>query len=221
MFPITEHADFFRAISCARLFPCTDCVAFSLQTDQILRRGTDDVFAWSDDRGTRLALAGSFAQADGQVESAQQLIKDVIFNELTDHQHHGHFQYLDVKRSAGETILKAEVETCSGRIHRILAEDGKPLTPGQQEEESRRLETLLYDSSQQQKLLRDDQGDEDRIARIVSLMPEGFIYQYDGVEGDDIRLKYQPNPNFKPPTYEARVFHGMAGQSGSTPERNG
>ena len=42
-------------------------------------------------------------------------------------------------------------------------------------------------------------------------MPDGFIYQYDGVEGGDIRLKYQPNPDFKPPTYEARVFHGMAG----------
>jgi hypothetical protein len=93
----------------------------------------------------------------------------------------------------------------------MLAENGKQLTAEQQEEESRRLEILLHDSSQQQKLLRDYQGDEDRIARIVSLMPDGFIYQYDGVKGADIRLKYQPNPDFRPPTCEARVVQGMAG----------
>lgn len=158
-----------------------------------------------------LTLACPWAHADGQAESPQQLIKDVVCNELSDHQHHGYFEYLDVKRAGQETILKAEVETSTGRIHRTLSENGKPLTAEQQEEELRRLEALLHDSNQQQKLLRDYQGDEDRIARIVSLMPEGFLYQFDGVEGDDIRLTYRPNPDFKPPTYEARVFHGMAG----------
>jgi hypothetical protein len=168
-------------------------------------------------RGLRLlallasALALRSANAQRPAESAQQLIKDVVYNELADHQHHTFFEYLDTKRTGQETIVKAEMETSAGRIHRLLAEDGKPLGPEQQEEESRRLDTLLHDSSQQQKLLRDYRGDEDRIARAVGLMPEGFLYQYDGVEGDDIRLKYQPNPAFKPPTYEARVFHGMAG----------
>ncbi len=158
-----------------------------------------------------LTFAISSARADGQTESPHQLIKDVVFNELADHQHHGYFEYLDIKRIGQETIVKAEVETGTGRIHRVLAEDGKPLSAEQQAEESKRLEALLHDSSQQQKLLRDYQGDEDRIARIVGLLPDGFVYQYDGVEGDDIRLKYEPNPDFKPPTYEARVFHGMAG----------
>ena len=156
-----------------------------------------------------LAIPAAFAQ--GPAESPQQLVKDVVFNELTDHRHHGHFEYLDTKRTGQQTIVKAEVETGAGRVHRILAEDGTPLTAEQQEEESRRLEELLHDPGEQQKLLRDYRGDEDRIARIVGLMPEGFLYQYDGVEGDDIRLKYQPNPAFKPPTYEARVFLGMAG----------
>jgi hypothetical protein len=158
-----------------------------------------------------LILAISSADADGQAESPQELVKDVVFNELTDHQHHGYFEYLDVKKIGLETIVKAEVETSTGRLHRVLAEDGRPLGAEQQAEESRRLEALLHDSSQQQKLLRDYQGDENRIARIIGLLPDGFVYQYDGVEGDDIRLRYEPNPDFKPPSYEARVFHGMAG----------
>ncbi len=158
-----------------------------------------------------LTLAIPAALGQEPAESPQQLIKDVVYNELVDHRHHSFFEYVDTKRTGQQTIVRAEVETGEGRIHRILAEDGKPLTPEQQEEESQRLEELLHDSSQQQKLLRDYRGDEDRIGRIVGLMPEGFLYQYDGVEGDDIRLKFRPNPAFKPPTYEARVFLGTAG----------
>jgi hypothetical protein len=162
-----------------------------------------------------LTLAVPAANANGPEGSpqqlAQQLIKDVVFNELADHRHHGYFEYLDAKRSGQETTLNVEVETGSGRIHRMLADDGKPLSSEQADQESRRLEALIHDSSQQRRLLRDYQGDEDRIARIVGLMPEGFLYQFDGVEGGDIRLKYGPNPDFKPPTYEARVFHCMAG----------
>jgi hypothetical protein len=158
-----------------------------------------------------LTVAALSAFADGLPESPRQLIKDVVYNELANHQHHAYFEHLDVQRTGQETLLKAEVETRTGRIHRTLAKDGKPLSAEQQEQETRRLGALLNDSSQQQRLLRDYQGDEDRIARIVSLMPEGFLYQFDGVEGDDIRLTYRPNPDFKPPTYEARVFHGMSG----------
>ena len=158
-----------------------------------------------------LALIVPAADASQAMESPQQLIKDVVYNELADHDHHGFFQYMDEKRSGNETIVKAEVETRAGRVHRMLAEDGKPLTAKRKQEETNRLQALLRDPGQQQKLLRDYQGDEDRIARIMRLLPEGFLYEFDGVEGEDIRLKYKPNPAFKPPTYEARVFHGMAG----------
>jgi hypothetical protein len=29
--------------------------------------------------------------------------------------------------------------------------------------------------------------------------------------GDIVTLRFKPNPAFDPPSYEARVFHGMAG----------
>jgi hypothetical protein len=158
-----------------------------------------------------LALTSVAARAEGPSENPQQLIKDVVYNELSDHAHHGYFQYVDSKRTGEQTIVKAEVETPKGRVHRVLSENGRPLNAEEEQEELRRLAALTHDAGQQQKLLRDYRGDEDRIARIVGLMPEGFLYRYDGVEGEDIRLKYEPNPAFKPPTYEARVFHGMAG----------
>ena len=45
----------------------------------------------------------------------------------------------------------------------------------------------------------------------MRLMPEAFLYDYDGVEGNLVRVKFRPNPNYNPPTYEARVVHSLAG----------
>jgi hypothetical protein len=157
------------------------------------------------------AATGGAAHAMEPAQTPQQLIKDVVYNELVDHRQHGFFEYVDAKRTGQQIVVKAEVETRTGRVNRLLSTGGKPLTAEEEAAESSRLETLLRDPGQQQKLLRDYQGDEDRIARIVALLPDGFLYEFDGVEGENIRLKYEPNPDFKPPTYEARVFHGMAG----------
>jgi hypothetical protein len=43
------------------------------------------------------------------------------------------------------------------------------------------------------------------------MLPAGFLYQYDGEEGQYTRLKFRPNPDFVPPSREATVFHCMAG----------
>lgn len=43
------------------------------------------------------------------------------------------------------------------------------------------------------------------------MLPEGFLYQYEADEGRNIRLSFRPNPKFRPPTTEAKVFHAMEG----------
>ena len=45
----------------------------------------------------------------------------------------------------------------------------------------------------------------------MTLMPQAFVYDYDGVEGNLVRIKFRPNPVYIPPTYEARVIHSLAG----------
>ena len=45
----------------------------------------------------------------------------------------------------------------------------------------------------------------------MKMLPQAFIYQYDGREGNCIRLKFSPNPNFDASSWESRVFHAMAG----------
>jgi hypothetical protein len=159
-----------------------------------------------------LASAGTaVCMAAQPAEAAHDLIRDVVFNELRDHQQHGYWQYQVQKKTAQQTLLQEEIETNTGRVNRLIATNGVPLNARQQQQENERLVHLLNDRSQQAKLKQQYDEDERHIGSMMRLLPDAFLYQYDGAEGDQMRLRFQPNPAFKPPTYEARIFHCMAG----------
>jgi hypothetical protein len=53
--------------------------------------------------------------------------------------------------------------------------------------------------------------DEQKLETLMRLMPDVFLFDYDGVEGNLVRVKFRPNPDYNPSTYEARVVHSLAG----------
>jgi hypothetical protein len=61
------------------------------------------------------------------------------------------------------------------------------------------------------KLKQAQDEDELKLEKLISLLPEAFEYDYDGVEDNLLRVKFRPNPGYTPPTYEARVIHSLAG----------
>ena len=69
----------------------------------------------------------------------------------------------------------------------------------------------MHDPSQQLKFKRGHDEDEQTLEKLMGLMPEAFLYDYDGVGRNLLRLKFRPNTNYNPPTYEARVVHSLAG----------
>jgi len=74
-----------------------------------------------------------------------------------------------------------------------------------------RIRRLLHDTSQQSKLKQQYDDDEQKLETLMRVMPEAFLYDCDGVEGNFVRLKFRPDPSYKPPNYEARVVHTLAG----------
>jgi hypothetical protein len=44
------------------------------------------------------------------------------------------------------------------------------------------------------------------------MLPDAFVFNYAGGDGNLIKLSFRPNPNFDPPSLEARVFHDMEGE---------
>jgi hypothetical protein len=115
------------------------------------------------------------------------------------------------KREGKQAVTEEQVDTKDGRFYRLLAIDGTPLDPDQRQQDSARMDRLLHDPSQQLKLKQGYDEDEQNLEKLMALMPDAFLYDYDGVEGNLVRLRFRPNSNYNPPTYEARLAHSMAG----------
>jgi len=142
---------------------------------------------------------------------AGQLVREVIYNEQTDHQRHGYWRYWVQRRTQSGTNLTEQVETADGPIAKLTLSDGRALDRQAQQQEQERLQHLLNSPSEQARHLRQYDEDEERIGRILALLPDAFVYDYDGEENGCYRLRFRPNPGYSAHTIEARVFHAMSG----------
>jgi len=143
--------------------------------------------------------------------TAGELVVAVVANELADREQLRKWIWMIEKRVGKETLTEEQVETRDGPIYRLLAIDGAALNPGQREQDDARLGRLLKDSGLLLKLKQAQDDDELKLQELLTIMPHAFLYDYDGVEGNLLRVKFRPNPDYTPPTYEARVIHSLAG----------
>lgn len=143
--------------------------------------------------------------------SADELIRQVAANELADRMQQRKWMYRVDKREGNQTLTEEQVETKDGPLYRLLAINGTALDSGQRQKDDARVDRLLHDPSEMLKLKRAHDDDEQKLETLMRLMPDAFLYDYDGVEGSVIRLKFRPNPSYNPPTYEARVAHSLTG----------
>jgi len=151
------------------------------------------------------------ASAQSSPPLAAELVNVVVANELADRVERRKWMYVIEKQDGKQTLTEEQVETKDGPLYRVLAIDGRPLDPDQRRQDNGRIDRLLHDPGEQLKIKRAHDEDEQKLETLMRLMPEAFLYDFDGVEGTLVRVKFRPNPNYNPPTYEARVIHSLAG----------
>lgn len=155
-----------------------------------------------------------------QTPTAGELVSEVVVNELADREKLQKWIWLIEKRVGKETFTEEQVETRDGPLYRLLAIDGAPLNSTQRQQDDARLGRLLNDPSLLLKVKQAQDDDELKLQKLLTLMPHAFLYDYDGVEGSLLRVKFRPNPGYTPETYEARVIHSLAGTILIDSERN-
>jgi hypothetical protein len=159
-----------------------------------------------------LALAQSgFCAQPQQPIPAGQLVREVVFNELNDHQGHGYWRYWVEHHTPKETRIDEQVETAQGPVTRLTLSNGLPPSPQAEAEDQARLQRLLNSPDEQAKHLHEYEENENRIGRILALLPDAFLYDYDGDENGCYRLRFRPNPSYPAHSIEARIFHSMRG----------
>jgi len=151
------------------------------------------------------------APAQSPPPLAAELVNVVVANELADRVERRKWMYVIEKQDGKQILTEEQVDTGDGPLYRLLAIDGRPLQPDQRRQDDARINRLLHDPSEQLKAKRAHDEDEQKLETLMHLMPEAFLYDYDGIEGNLVRVKFHPKPNYNPPTYEARVVHSLAG----------
>jgi hypothetical protein len=169
--------------------------------------------------GLLLLCPASTLQAQTPAESPHDLVKDVVYNELQERRQVSLWQYRVDKRVGNQTTIEEEVETVSGPVYRVLARQGKPLDAPAQKKETDRLNNLLRSPAEQARMKQDHQVEEQRLERLMTAMPDAFLYTYDGMTDGSLHLSFKPNPAYNPPTYETRVYHALSGEIWIQPEK--
>ena len=159
-----------------------------------------------------LAVAGSSRSAGAQPrEPAGQLVREVVYNELRDHDAHGYWRYWIEQHVQKDTRLEEQVETTDGPLARTVQTNGRPVDAQTRDEEQAKLDRLVNSPVRRSLHRKAYTEDEKHVALIVTLLPDAFVFDYAGDENGCHHLRYRPSPTYFPRSLEGRIIHSMSG----------
>ena len=160
-----------------------------------------------------LALILAEATAQTPAQAPAQLVRRVINHEVqAEEQDHSHWMFRTQEtQSGGPTKTEEVIETPEGWVRRLLAINGRPLTPQERAKDDASLHKLLSDPDAQRKNLESTRNDVQQAQQLMKMLPDAFLYTYAGRKGSIVQLNFRPNPNFHPRSRQATVFHDMVG----------
>lgn len=171
---------------------------------------------------TALGLIGAFLLASSTPAyprasiNPEQIVRDASWNELHRQGPRRQVRFRLSKTDSKGSTLKEIVETTDGDVARLIEKNGHPLTPEEEQTELHRLQQLLDNPEIQAHRHKKEQEDSSRGNEMVRMLPDAFLYTYEGmVEGPSgpcYRFSFKPNPSFVPPDREGEVYHGMVGE---------
>jgi hypothetical protein len=166
---------------------------------------------------SRSSAPGANAQAaKGVADDPTALVLRATQNALAEKSHHQPLRYQVRKVDKRSDTIKELVETEDGDVTRLIAIDGKPLSTEADQAELHRLNYLSGHPKLQEHRRKREQEERGRVNRLMRLLPEAFLYRYEGMSpcksGQCYHLGFMPNPQFAPPSEEAKIFRGMAGE---------
>ncbi len=151
-----------------------------------------------------------------------ELVRKAVQNEVKAANEEGtHFLFRSIKTTPKGSTTRIYVETREATAGLVIGYNGKGLTPEQQRDEEARVERFISNPEELRKKREQERENAEHTMRIVRAMPDAFLYEYAGEEpGSEsigrvgstlIKLKFQPNPKYDPPSRVEEVLTGMQG----------
>ena len=142
-------------------------------------------------------------------QSPQSTIQLVVNTELAANQSdHSNWAYLEEIKKPKEHVVQWVAATQTGNIDRVILKNDQRLAPTKQRDE---IDKFLHDTRSQKKQIAESEHDNKQIDDLLKLLPAAFRWTQTDTNPTNTYLHFEPDPNFHPPTREAKVFSGMAG----------
>ena len=172
-----------------------------------------------------LLAAASFAAQPATVSSYHDpadLVRKAVQNEIkAAHDDTVHFLFRSIKTTPKGSTTRVYVETKDVTAGLVVAYNGKALMPEQRRDEEARVERFINHPEELQKKREQERENAEHTMRIVRALPDAFVFEYAGEEpGSEgigrpgaplVKLKFQPNPHYAPPSRVEEVLTGMQG----------
>ena len=121
---------------------------------------------------------------------------------------HSHWLYFEIDRRPGKAVKQWVAQARSGSLERVIERNGQTLPENAQRQE---MNDFMNNQGVQTKQRKSGQHDDEQAAELLQMLPDAFIWNIASQKGNEILLHFRPDPKFRPPDLEARVFAAMEG----------
>lgn len=157
-----------------------------------------------------LLFALPLLTAVGVAQSPRDIVRQAVQTELVSSSNdHSHWLYFELDRKPDKTVKQWVAQARSVSLERVVERDGQPLP---EYEQSQEMSSFINDPSAQSKKRKSGQHDDEQAAELIKILPDAFTWNIEGSRGNEMVLHFRPDPQFRPPDLEARVFAAMEGE---------
>lgn len=142
-------------------------------------------------------------------QDTKQFVQQAVNDELAaDRDDHSRWIYHEVDRKPNNAVVQWVGQTANGDVNRIISRNGRQIPEAEQRAS---IDKFIHDPVAQAKRRRSGQHDDEQAEALLRLLPVAFIWTETGSDEKTTTLHFKPDPNFRPPSREARVFSAMEG----------
>jgi hypothetical protein len=202
---LTDPGNFCAVSSAARITPHV------LKSSQSSVRVANSRVKWAAPWCEVLSLLLLFPSSVLAQSSPRELVVKMVQNELESQKDPRYWMYLDSRQKPGRTQVDRVVQTPECWVSWPVSVNGYTPTEKETREARNQVESLVNDPSARKKNRDEIDADSRKSAALLQLLPDAFQFTRDGRQGRSVRLKFRPDPGYRPRSNEAKVFHSMEG----------
>jgi hypothetical protein len=151
-------------------------------------------------------LAATLAAA---AQNPRDIVRQAVQTELSaSRDDHSHWLYFEIDCRPSKTLKQWVAEANPVSVDRVVERDGQTVSEWQQRQE---MGAFIHDPRAQAKRRKSGQHDDEQATELMKILPDAFLWTKAGEKGSSMLFHFKPDPQFRPPDFEARVFAAMEG----------